>query len=159
MQNNSPDNTKQRSVASACLYSRCFILTISATISPCANRGTPPAGQTNLSSHSGCGAQFPKEAHKPLCSVPTAAPNLCLWTRGIRPGLIFITTPPWPLPYHRSNHHCALSLSGADTWPAPDGHRPAWPLSPAALNWNHRWVLPLPTMNWQMSCSDLGEEK
>lgn len=73
--------------------------------------------------------------------------------------LIFITTPPWPLPHHHSNHHCALSLSGADTWPAPDGHRPAWPLNPAALNWNHRWALPLPALNWQTSCCDLGEEK
>lgn len=85
--------------------------------------------------------------------------NLCLWTRGIRPGLIFITTPPWPPPHHHSNHHCALSLSGADTWPAPDGHWPAWPLSPAALNWNHRWALPLPALNWHTSCCDLVEEK
>lgn len=34
---------------------------------------------------------------KSLCSVPTAAPNLCLWTGVIRAGLIFITTLPWLL--------------------------------------------------------------
>lgn len=85
--------------------------------------------------------------------------NLCLWTRGIRPGLIFITTPPWLPQHHHSNHQCALSLNRADTWLAPDGHRPAWPLNPAALNWNHRWASPLPGLNCQTSCCDLGEEK
>lgn len=85
--------------------------------------------------------------------------NLCLWTRGIRPGLIFITTPPWPPPHHHSNHQCALSLSKADTWPSPDGHWPAWPLNPAALNWNHSRNLPLPGLHCQTSCCDQRESK
>lgn len=107
------------------LFSPAFLLLAarpsSSGVTPAAGLGQTPRW------HSGCRAQLPSEGPRTFVLSSHSSSNLCLWTRGIRPGLIFITTPPWLPPHHHSNHQCALSLSRADTWPAPDGHRPAWP--------------------------------
>lgn len=93
----------------------------------------------------------PRRPTRPLCWVPRAAGKPLFWNNSDHTGAYIYNRASMTAVDPRGNHQCALSLSEAEIWPAPDGHRPDWPdeFHVEIID----GLLSMPTLNWQSSCS------